>query len=75
MIPRHRQHSDMHPLTKARVDAGAQVGRALSEYGEACALHEIGMGTDKLVDFKRAEFNIKLDKLVEAAQREGAELL
>lgn len=67
-------HAEMHPATKARVDAGAGVGRALTAYGQAWADRERGRVTDVHVEDMRKIVNGTLSALVEAAKAEGAAL-
>lgn len=68
----HHQHADMRLPTKARVDAQAMLGRALAEYGEACELLGKGEVLPAYEERKLAAFNKALQRLVEAAQAEGA---
>jgi hypothetical protein len=65
------RHRDMHPLTKRRVDAQADVGRRIAAYGEACVQLGRKRVTAEYVSDKRAELNQGLAILVEAAQNEG----
>jgi hypothetical protein len=69
---RARVHADMHPLTKARVDAGAGLGRCLAALTEAHCLLAQDEVTGAYVTRKRGEYDQALQRLVEAAQAEGA---
>jgi hypothetical protein len=65
------KHVDMHPATKARVDAGAALGRRMSEYVQAIQLNERKHCSWQYVEIKYAEYKQALDELVFAAQKEG----
>lgn len=68
------KHADMHPATKARVDAGAMLGRKLAEYASTIRLLERNHCTQAYVDIKRAEYDSALNLLIAAALAEGASL-
>lgn len=68
----HVTHADMHPLTKARVDAGAEHGRRLAALLDGCKLLGRGEVTGAYVKRLRDECDQALQRLVEAAQDEGA---
>jgi len=63
----------MSPATKARVDAGAALGRKLSEYAHANVLFGRGHCTHAYVEAKLAEYKHALDVVIAAAQAEGCE--
>jgi hypothetical protein len=62
----------MHPLTKARVDAQAEVGRRLAAYAEASRLLGERIVSVAFVERRKDEYQQALQRLVEAAQAEGA---
>lgn len=65
-------HAQMHPLTKARVDAYADLGRRQAALDRAWYLHGKGEVSEVYVERKQAEHKQALQCLIEAAQAEGA---
>ena len=65
-------HADMSPETKARVDAGAQLGRKLAEYAQAFALHRQNDISERYLRCKRSEYDAALERLIEATIEERA---
>jgi hypothetical protein len=66
------RHADMHPLTHERVNRHAEFGRALRDYGEAMRLLGAGEVLAPYASRKLGELQQALQRLVEAAQAEGA---
>jgi hypothetical protein len=67
-------HADMHPATKARVDAGAALGRKLNEYIKTAVLYASGDVSDRYLRCKRAEYDAALELVLGKAIEEGAAL-
>ncbi len=63
-----KSHADMHPLTRARVDAQAAAGRCLSEYVSTAVALGRGEVLPPYVERYKAAYQEALNRLVEAAQ-------
>jgi hypothetical protein len=67
-------HADMHPATKARVDAGAALERKLTEYVAASVSNALSGVSDRYLQCKRAEYDAALELVLGKAIEEGAAL-
>jgi hypothetical protein len=65
-------HADMHPATRARVDAHAMLGRRIAAHAEAVRMLGAGEATPAYVARMRGELDQALHTLIERAQAEGA---